>query len=127
MPPQLQQVLKNPQGDVIGQLPSAYQQILRNPPTADDAKGIELLTKAEQAKAQLEQRQQQLYMQAYNEFQQLEQRELADIRRQADAKRRSNAAARRVGGASRPSAQGGGGKIKLSQALDILKKASGER
>ena len=131
MPPQLQQILKNPNADVISQLPSVYQQILKNPPQAGDTGGIELLTKAEQARAQLEQRQQQLYMQAQNEFQQAKQQQIATDRRWTAEQAKVNAGKYRTGGATRPSAQGSGsgsgGKIKLSQALDILKKASGER
>jgi len=59
---------------------------------ATDEDGIKLLTQAEQAKAQIEQRHQQLLMQAQNEFQQARQAQIAADRRYTEQQAKANAA-----------------------------------
>lgn len=129
MPPQLQQALKNPTQPDLSRLPTQYQLALKEPDKYKDDAGLKILAEAENARNQLIQQHQALVMQAQNEFQQMKDRELANIRRYTEDEARRNAGKRRQGGnVPTRGAQAGnssGGKIKLSAAKDLLLKASG--
>lgn len=122
MPAPLQQILKNPNPDVTAQLPTEYQQILKNPPKPDDAQGIELLTKAEQARERLEQQYQSRYLQAQNEFQQAKQQQMATDRRWTEDQAKINASKLRRPGGNAPATSGGanGSTAKLSDLKKYL-------
>ena len=100
LPRQYQEVLANPNAEPdISVLPTAYQQVLKNPPAdPSDVEGLKLLTQAQQAVHELRQKRQQMVIAAQNELQQLQQRELSDIRRYTEDEARKKAGERVVGG-----------------------------
>lgn len=117
LPKQYQDALRSSEPN-LASLPTQYQQALANPGAFD----AETVTKAEQARNAMVERHNQLRIAAQNELQQLQQRELADIRRYTEQEARKKAGARRTGGASRPASSGSGNgpRAKLSDLKKYL-------